>query len=101
MMDPSPRTKAQSRPSDRKTYYGSETHRFTPPDVFVNDFVDGRSPGSRVMACTAFPVSQWRFPVLGSPLTVAGAATASVRFRISTVFPFDPRDWGTIVRHPW
>ena len=42
--------------------------------------VEGRSPGSRVLAlCSTFPVSQWSLPAAGSPYTVAGAATASTR----------------------
>src|SRR5262245_21206133 len=42
----------------------------------------GRSPGSRVSAFfgPAFPVSQWPSWTLGSPLTVAGAATAFFEF---------------------
>lgn len=37
------------------------------------NMADGRSPGSRVAALRAFPVSQWPL-AKGSPLTVAGAA---------------------------
>jgi hypothetical protein len=40
----------------------------------------GRSPGLRVVASRpAFPVSQWPMWTKGSPLTVAGAATATAR----------------------
>src|SRR5262249_24448719 len=50
--------------------YGPSAHR-------LGDSA-GRSPGSRVSACRpAFPVSQWLTRTTGSPLTVAGAATAS------------------------
>jgi len=35
--------------------------------------IDGRSPGLRVSAPRAFPVTQW-LQALRSPLTVAGAA---------------------------
>ena len=50
--------------------YGPSAHR-------LGDSA-GRSPGSRVSAChPAFPVSQWLTRTTGSPLTVAGAATAA------------------------
>src|SRR5262249_41319930 len=64
----------------RKTApYGRPAHR-------LGDCA-GRSPGSRVSTCRpAFPVSQWPIRPTDSPLTVAGAATASTNV-VATVFP--------------
>ena len=62
--------------------------RLTPADAPAIDHGDGRSPGLRVGASRrlpGYPVAQM---TLGSPLTVAGTATALALGR--TVFPFDP-----------
>ena len=65
----------------------------------------GRSPGSRVNACRpAFPVSQWLTRTTGSPLTVAGAATASVCLsqttRVPSCLPGATRGTSTMVNLP-
>src|SRR5215510_40399 len=66
----------------------------------------GRSPGSRVSAFRpAFPVSQWLMRTRGSPLTVAGAATAAARrdvepIRVPSCLPGATRGTNTMLRIP-
>jgi hypothetical protein len=62
--------------------------------------IDGRSPGSRLFACAAFPGlwSQWRVGT-GSPLTVAGAATALDCNQPAPCSLFNPR--GEPSRQPY
>jgi hypothetical protein len=53
--------------------------RDTPPDACVQTMTGSRFPGSRVVAFNHLPGinrSQWYQMVVGSPLTVAGAAAA-------------------------
>jgi hypothetical protein len=71
-----------TRPSHRFTCHRCEQPlRVVRPAHRLGDGA-GRSPGSRVVALRpAFPVSQWPLRTKGSPLTVAGAATAASRCR--------------------
>lgn len=73
------------RKLDRPTRPMSTSPPGTPRPV---NSCDGRSPGSRVLAPSCLPsLGQWHFGFC-SPLTVAGAATASIRR--SHRVPFSP-----------
>ncbi len=57
---------------------GSPTILEQPRSSISPGTVEGRSPGSWVSTfCSTFPVAQWSVLAESSPLTVAGAATAS------------------------
>ena len=80
------------RPSHRFTCHRCEQPlRMVRPAHRLGDCA-GRSPGSRVVALRpAFPVSQWPTRTKGSPLTVAGAATASAEpARVPSCLPGAP-----------